>query len=87
MVEAQANGEPANTGWTNEAHLIASAADWAQVGAIASGNWKKKAPDFKPVERPFSKKKKNKPTNSDQKATSAADIHRLIQAHQVPSGG
>lgn len=86
MVEASMNGDPANTGWTVEAHIAATTSDWAQVGAIASGNWKKKAPEFKPVERPFSgDKKKQKPANKQ--STSVADLHRLLQEKRLAQGG
>lgn len=82
MTEAAANGSPGETGWTVEAHLIASNSDWSQVGAIASGNWKKKAPDFKPVQRPFAEQKKavEKKTN-----VSATEVWRALKAKHVIS--
>lgn len=87
MTEAAANGEPGQTGWTVEAHLLASNSDWSQVGAIAAGNWKKKAPDFKPIERPFGgAKKKRKSPAGDQK-TSVAELHRMLQEKRLAEGG
>lgn len=85
MTEASMNGDPDKVGWTVEAHLMASASDWSQAGAIASGNWKKKAPEFKPVERPFSGKKKKKAAKNT--STSVAEIHRILEQNRIASGG
>lgn len=87
MLEANTNGEPTAVGWTVEAHLLASASDWSQVGAISGGNWKKKAPDFNPIERPFSGKKKKKQGSKKQGSTSVAELHRMLQEKRLAAGG
>lgn len=85
MTEAALNDSPGETGWTVEAHLLASSSDWTQVGAIASGNWKKKAPDFKPVERPFGGNKKKAKAKTPH--TSVADWHRILQQNNAQRPG
>lgn len=86
MTEAAANGSPSEVGWTVEAHIAASASDWTQVGAIASGNWKKKAPEFKPVGRPFDSMKKKK-ASAERQTASVAEIHRMLQEKRLAQGG
>lgn len=80
------NDAPGETGWTVEAHLLASTSDWTQVGAIASGNWKKKAPDFKPVARPFDGMAKKK-AEAKKQTTSVAELHRMLQEKRLAQGG
>jgi len=86
MTEAAANGSPSEVGWTVEAHIAASASDWTQVGAIASGNWKKKAPEFSPIGRPFDAMKKKK-AEATKQTTSVAELHRMLQEKRMAQEG
>lgn len=86
MTEAALHDSPGETGWTVEAHLLASTSDWAQVGAISGGNWKKKAPEFKPVGRPFDSMKKKK-ASAERQTASVAEIHRMLQEKRLAQGG
>ena len=86
MTEAALNDSPGETGWTVEAHLLASTSDWTQVGAISSGNWKNKPPEFKPVGRPFEAIKKKK-SAADRQKQSVAEMHRMLQEKRLAQGG
>lgn len=86
MTEAAAQGDPSEVGWTVEAHIAASASDWTQVGAISGGNWKKKAPDFKPITRPFEGIKAKK-AEAKKQTTSVAELHRMLQEKRLAEGG
>jgi hypothetical protein len=52
---ASIQGGPEFRGWGNDRYLLAAIFDGIQSNTIATGNWKKRPPRFKPYPTPATK--------------------------------